>query len=58
MEVGKLTEKAATNDTSGKEFKNLLDVIGFSVSVVKTDKGYLHPHILYICRKSPQHTSI
>ncbi len=36
---------------SENEFKNLLKYAGFTVKVVKIDEGYLHPHILYICKK-------
>jgi SAM-dependent methyltransferase len=36
---------------SEEEYRNLLEDIGFVVKVNKIDKGYLHPHILYICKK-------
>lgn len=36
---------------SEEEFTSLLKAAGFTVKVMKIDKGYLHSHILYICRK-------
>jgi len=36
---------------SSEELSNDLTKIGFRVEVVRVDKGYIHPHILYLCRK-------
>ncbi len=33
------------------KFINFLEGIGFSVKPLKLDKGYLYPHILYVCEK-------
>ncbi len=36
---------------SAESYKAMLEKIGFKVKVVPADKGYLYPHILYICHK-------
>jgi 2-polyprenyl-3-methyl-5-hydroxy-6-metoxy-1,4-benzoquinol methylase len=36
---------------SEMEYKKLLEEIGFKVNVMRIDKGYPYPHILYICQK-------
>lgn len=36
---------------SKADFKEILEKTGFKVSIKHIDKGYLHPHILYICQK-------
>ncbi|TBR15285.1 methyltransferase domain-containing protein [bacterium] len=33
------------------DFFRLLQDIGFNVEAVKLDRGYLYPHILYVCKK-------
>ena len=34
------------------EFESLLASLGFHVETVRLDQGQIHPHILYVCRKS------
>ncbi|MCP2621208.1 class I SAM-dependent methyltransferase [Candidatus Aminicenantes bacterium AC-334-E05] len=34
------------------EFKKILSEIGFKVKVIRLDKGYWYPHILYLCYKN------
>ncbi|MBN2199441.1 MAG: methyltransferase domain-containing protein [Candidatus Aminicenantes bacterium] len=34
-----------------REFETLLRSLGFSVETVPLDRGQIHPHILYVCRK-------
>ncbi len=36
---------------SQDELREELENIGFKVEAVRIDKGYLHPHILYVCQK-------
>jgi len=36
---------------SESDFKELLEKIGFNTTAKHINKGYLHPHILYICQK-------
>jgi len=36
---------------SEEEYDKLLKEIGFSVSVKYLDRGFLYPHILYVCKK-------
>jgi len=36
---------------SESDFNDILKNIGFKVTVEHIDRGYLHPHILYICQK-------
>ncbi len=35
-----------------KEYMEILSEIGFKVKVVRLDKGYWYPHILYLCFKN------
>jgi len=37
--------------TSEELVEDLIKV-GFKIKIVRLDKGYLHPHILYVCQKS------
>ncbi|MGB3863897.1 MAG: hypothetical protein WA915_17620, partial [Candidatus Aminicenantaceae bacterium] len=36
---------------SQKDYKGILQRIGFSVKPVPLDKGYWYPHIVYVCTK-------
>lgn len=36
---------------SESDFREMLENIGFELRVEHIDRGYLHPHILYICQK-------
>lgn len=51
VRVFKITEGSGFTFPDEDTIKDLIKNIGFSLDSLKLDKGYLHPHILFVCRK-------
>ncbi len=51
VRIFKITEGRAFTFPNEETIKELLISVGFYVESFKMDKGYLHPHILFVCKK-------
>ena len=52
VKILKITEGHDFYFHTVEEFRDLLEQLSFSVDVRRVDRGYPHPHVAYICRKS------